>query len=207
MTTLQKTGAAALLMSCLMMAGCNTTGSQERLPRAFNGTDLTGWKVPDPNPFWRVENGVLVGENDSTRKGSMLYTERDYYNFIFQAEVRWSGEIDSGVMFRRPELQLQTGVSRSLKRDMTGSFYTGGKELYPGRGQAKEIGKVLKEGDWNLLRIQAVGDTFTTWINGVQVSQFTDAKYNAPGPIGLQIHAGLPMKVEFRDIRIKSLEP
>ncbi|HON06544.1 MAG TPA: hypothetical protein PLW02_00430, partial [Verrucomicrobiota bacterium] len=38
----------------------------------FNGKDLTGWKVPNPNPFWRVENGILIGENDEKLKGSML---------------------------------------------------------------------------------------------------------------------------------------
>ena len=39
---------------------------------------------------------------------------------IVEAEVRWQGEIDSGFMVRKPEVQMQIGVSRSLKRDMTG---------------------------------------------------------------------------------------
>jgi hypothetical protein len=43
------------------------------------------------------------------------------------------------------------------------------------------------------------------WLNGVQVSQYTDAKYAEPGPIGLQIHANVVMKVEFRDVRAKVL--
>ena len=53
---------------------------------------------------------------------------------ILEGEVRWEGEIDSGVMVRKPELQLQIGVSRSLKRDMTCSFYVGN---YPEEAQAK----------------------------------------------------------------------
>jgi len=172
----------------------------------FNGIDLSGWKVPATNLFWRVDNGVLVGENDAARKGSMLYTRQAYSNFVFQAEVRWAGEIDSGVMVRRPELQLQIGVSRSLKKDMTGSFYTGGKDAYPASGRAHDMGKVLKTGDWNLIRLEVKGDTFTTWVNGVKVSEYTDPKYKEPGPIGLQIHPGLAMKVEFRDIRIRVLD-
>jgi hypothetical protein len=172
----------------------------------FNGKDLTGWKVPDPNPFWKVVDGVLVGENDEKLKGSMLYTEKSFKDFIFEADVRWQGEIDSGFMVRKPELQMQIGVSRSLKKDMTCSFYTGGKEGYPEAGRANDIDKVLKQGDWNTIRLQAKGDTFTVWCNGVKVSEYTNPKYSNPGPIGLQIHPGVKMKVEFKNIKIQKLE-
>jgi hypothetical protein len=168
----------------------------------FNGKDLTGWKAPDPNPFWKVVDGVLTGENDAAKKGSMLYTTERYGDFVLEAEARWSGEIDSGFMVRKPELQLQIGVSRSLKKDMTGSFYVG---KYPEEAQAKEAAKLLKPNDWNKFRLEAKGDTFTVWINGTQASQFKDAKYAGAGPIGLQIHGGLAMKVEFRHLRIRPL--
>ena len=52
---------------------------------------------------------------------------------------------------------------------------------------------------------EAKGDTFTVWFNGQQVSQYTSEKYPEPSSIGLQIHAGLVMKVEFRDLRAKPL--
>ena len=172
----------------------------------FNGKDLTGWKVPNPNPFWRVENGILIGENDEKLKGSMLYTEQSYKDFIFEADVRWGGEIDSGFMVRKPELQMQIGVSRSLKKDLTCSFYTGGQERYPEAGRAKDIEKVLKPNDWNTIRLQAKGGTFTVWCNGVKVSEYTNPKYSNPAPIGLQIHPGLKMKVEFKNIKIQVLE-
>jgi hypothetical protein len=180
--------------------------SADDLKPIFNGKDLTGWKVPVPNPYWKVVDGVLVGENDEAKKGHMLYTEKSYGDFIIECEVRWSGEIDSGIMFRKPELQLQFGISRSLKRDMTCSFYTGGKERYPEAGHARNVDKLLKEGDWNKVRMEANGDTYTVWLNGEPVSKYTNAKYAAPGPIGLQIHAGLAMKVEFRNIRAKTLD-
>jgi hypothetical protein len=167
----------------------------------FNGHDLTGWKTP-AGAFWRVEKGVLVGENDAAKKGSMLYTETSYRDVVVETDVRFEGEIDSGIMLRRPELQVQIGVSRSLKRDMTCSFYTGN---YPEEARASRAADLLREGDWNHIRIEARGDTFTVWLNGEQVSRYTDPKYTAPGPIGLQIHAGLPMKVEFRNIRAAAL--
>jgi hypothetical protein len=53
--------------------------------------------------------------------------------------------------------------------------------------------------------VEARGDTFTVWLNGEQVSSYTNPKYDGPAPIGLQIHAGLPMKVEFRTIRALAL--
>ncbi len=173
----------------------------------FNGHDLTGWQVPDPNPFWTVKDGVLVGENDAPMKGHVLYTKQAYKDFIFETEARWTGEIDSGVMLRQPELQLQIGISRSLKRDMTCSFYTNGKEKYPEAGQAKDLAKYLKPGDWNKIRLQAKGATFTAWLNGEKVVEYTDARYPNPFAIGLQIHPGLKMKIEFRNIRLKDLNP
>jgi hypothetical protein len=129
----------------------------------------------------------------------------NYLDFVLETEVRWSGEIDSGIMLRRPELQLQFGVSRSLKKDMTCSFYTGGLERYPEAGQAKGIEKVFKEGEWNTVKLQAKGDTFTVWMNGEKVSEYINSKYSGPGSIGVQVHPGLKMKVEFRNIRVAEL--
>ncbi len=172
------------------------------LPPIFNGRDLTGW-TPPAESHWKVVDRILVGENDAAKKGSMLSTEKAYGDVILEGEVRWEGEIDSGFMVRKPELQLQIGVSRSLKRDMTCSFYVGN---YPEEAQAKRAGEFLKPGDWNRIRIRAQGDTFTVWLNGEPVSQYTSPKYADPAPIGLQIHAGLTMKVEFRDLRALPLD-
>jgi hypothetical protein len=200
----------SLALSLALSAPALAQGQGDLKP-IFNGKDLTGWKAPDPNPFWKVVDGVLVGENDEKLKGHLLRTEQSYKNFVLELEARWSGEIDSGVMLREPELQVQFGISRSLKRDLTGSFYVTKtafqpKAGYPDAAQAKNIEKRFKQGDWNKFRIEAKGDTFTVWLNGEQVSQFTDPNYSGAAPIGLQIHAGLKMKVEFRDVRAKALE-
>ncbi|MGC3960245.1 MAG: DUF1080 domain-containing protein [Verrucomicrobiota bacterium] len=197
----------AMLLGCALTAPKNSTA----LKPIFNGADLTGWKVPDPNPFWRVENGVLVGENNEQLKGHILHTERFYTNFVVELEARWSGEIDSGVMFREPELQVQFGISRSLKKDMTGAFYLAKHPLnpkvgYPEAGQTKGIEKLFKPDDWNKFRIEAKGSIFTVWLNGEQISQYTEARYAGGAPLGLQVHPGLKMKVEFRNIRAAALD-
>ena len=194
--------AAAAGLTCLLTNAADKT--EDGWISLFNGKDLTGWKAPDPNPFWKVTDGVLVGENNAEKKGSMLYTVESYGDFELEAEARWQGEIDSGFMVRKPELQLQIGVSRSLKKDMTGSFYLG---KYPEEAQAKNADKLLKPGDWNKFKLKAKGNTFTVWINDTQASQYTDAKYSGAAPIGLQIHGGLAMKIEFRNLRIRPLPP
>ncbi len=176
-----------------------------RLTPIFNGHDLTGWTAKDMNRFWRVENGVLVGESDGKLAESYLLSEKDYGDFVLEFEVRWKGETDTGIDFRKPRIQLQLGVSRSLKRDMSGSFYVG-KPGYPEAGQAKDAAKLMRpEGEWNTFRLQAEGDTFTGWINGHKAAEYTDDRFSGAAPLGLQIHGGLKMKVEYRNLRAAAL--
>jgi hypothetical protein len=188
-----------------------TSAHAEELPSIFNGKDLAGWKTPTPNPFWKVVDGVLVGENDETLTGNVLHTEKSYKDFVIELEARWTGEIDSGIMLRKPELQLQFGISRSLKKDMSGSFYLARSASqkvasYPDAGQSKNADKLLKPGEWNRFRLEARGNTFTVWINGEQTVKFDVLGYDGAAPLGLQIHPKLKMKVEFRNIRAKALD-
>jgi hypothetical protein len=173
------------------------------LPPIFNGKDLAGWKADVSKEFWHAENGVLVGQNNEALKGNMLWTEKEYGDFVFECEVRWVGDIDSGIMMRKPELQLQFGTSGSLKKDMTGCFYVGGKDAYPEASRAHLTD--YKSEQWNKWRIEARGTAITVWLNGRQVSQINDPKYSAPAPIGLQVHPGKKMTVEYRNIRAAAL--
>lgn len=170
------------------------------------GDDLSAWKVPADNPFWSVRDGVLTGTNDEALRGSTLYTVAEFGDFELEAEASWEGEIDSGILFRKPELQLQIGVSRSLKRDLTGSFYTGGAERYPEAGRTKDPERFVKDGRWVKFRLTARGDEFSVHIDDqLTVDRFKAPKYSGKGPIGLQIHGGLKMSVKFRNIRIRPL--
>ena len=202
-----KTLSLRLLASALAWLAVSPAllAADEALPLIFNGKDLTGWQPPPTNLHWKAEGGLLVGQSDEKKTGSMLYTERSFSNFVFETEVRWKGDCDSGVMFRKPELQLQLGVSRSLKVDMSCCFYTGGKDAYPQEGRAQNKDKLFKPEDWNRVRLQVIGDTATVWLNGEQVTKYANPKYAAPGPIGLQVHPGVAMRVEYRDVRLKEL--
>ena len=184
--------------------------SEPKLTPLFNGKDFTNFKSEGAAEFWRIENGVLIGENNAAQKGHMLWTTKEYKDFVIEFDARWKGTtprgVDTGVEMRKPHIQLQLGVSGSLRVDMTGSFYTGGKPAYPEAGQAKNAKELLRpEGEWNTFRIQAKGDTFMCWINGKKASEYTDKKFNGAAPLGLQIHGNVVMKCEFRNVRIAEL--
>ena len=184
--------------------------AEPKLTPLFNGKDLTNFKSDGAAEFWRIENGVLIGENNADLKGHVLWTRKEYKDFVIEFDARWKGTtprgVDTGVEMRKPHIQLQLGVSGSLRVDMTGSFYTGGKPAYPEAGQAKNAKELLRpEGEWNTFRIQAKGDTFTCWINGKKASEYTDKKFNGAAPLGLQIHGNVVMKCEYRNIRIAEL--
>lgn len=195
---------------CLALsAGAQEKPADVRMEPLFNGKDLTNFKVPEPNPWWTVVDGVLVGQNDEAKKGNVLYTEKTYTDFAMEFDVRFPDNIDSGVMYAKPgakgttDLQVQIGVSRSLKTDMTGSIYYKGK--YPEAARAKGVDKVLKVGDWNAMRIEVKGKVTKVWLNGQHVLTFDCPDELKPGPIGLQIHPGVVMKVEYRNMKIGEL--
>jgi hypothetical protein len=80
-----------------------------KMPAIFNGKDLTGWKADGATEFWRVENGVLICESNAAKKGSMLWTEASYTDFVMEFDVRWKSDtergIDTGVEMRKPAIQ------------------------------------------------------------------------------------------------------
>ena len=194
---------AAVMLSATSARAADSSDSQGWI-MLFNGKDLSGWKVPEPNPWWKVENGVLVGNQAPGKKGNIIYTEKTFKDVVLEADCRWNGEIDSGFFFRKPQLQVQIGISRSEKRDLTGSLY--GKDKYKGK-YAHDVEKALKVGDWNHFKVEVKGNRWQVWLNGTQVLDWTDKEnlYKDAGPIGLQIHPGLEMKVEFRDVKAKEL--
>ncbi|MGW8255889.1 MAG: 3-keto-disaccharide hydrolase [Thermoguttaceae bacterium] len=86
--------------------------------------------------------------------------------------------------------------------------------LYPGvlGGDGKKFTaqgeKISKPNEWNHLRIEAVGDSIKTWLNGVARAGFKDSM-TARGFIALQVHnvgnVKDPLRVRFRNIRIKEI--
>ncbi len=180
-----------------------TTLLSQAAPEAlFNGKDLTGWKVVG-FPAWSVQDETIIGSNGPQKKNSILWTEKEFTNFVFETEFRFTGRIDSGVFLRQENDQIQIGVSGSLKRDMTGSPYIASKKSYP--VEAEGVAKLLKEGEWNHMKITAKGNVYTVELNGTKVMEYTSETSIEKGPIGLQVHAGLDMKIEYRKLILEAL--
>jgi hypothetical protein len=71
-----------------------------------------------------------------------------------------------------------------------------------------DIAKAIKKEDWNSYRIVARNFNLTHYINDVKTTQVVDRDRKtrrADGLLALQLHAGPPMTVQFKNIRIKEL--
>ena len=77
----------ALLTFAVVHFGC--LAEEPAFTPLFNGVDLTNFKQEDAKEFWRIENGVLVGENNAALKGNNLWTEKEYSDFILEFDARW----------------------------------------------------------------------------------------------------------------------
>jgi hypothetical protein len=76
-------------------------------------------------------------------------------------------------------------------------------------GKPEEIQKSFKSDDWNDYVVIAKGNHLQQFINGVQTADVTDedeARAAKSGILAFQIHAGEPMTVQFKNIRIMELK-
>lgn len=176
---------------------------EEKFEPLFNGKDLEGWKVPKDNIWWLVDDGILQVRSGEKQKGSILWTEQEYENFVVELEFKFGeGTIDSGVHLRNSD-QIQIGISGSLKRDMTASPYIPGKG-YP--VEAEGVKDLLKMDDWNQMRIEVRGMDYVVHLNGKKVMSYTTDTGKEKGPIGIQLHAKRNMSMDYRDIKIAILD-
>ena len=88
--------------------------------------------------------------------------------------------------------------------------FTGGIYESYGRGwlikPKSEDEKILKEGEWNTLKIKVIGDEVTTWLNGHQMVYLKDEEIGkGEGFIALQIHDGGGIKVRWKDFEIEEI--
>ncbi len=195
MKSLSFLAAALLALSAPLHAG-------EKLEPIFNGKDLAGWKVPENNIWYLVEDGILKIRSSPDQKGSVLWTEKEYADFVVELDFRFvSGTIDSGVHVRGDD-QIQIGISGSLKRDMTASPYIPGKG-YP--VEAEGVAELLKADDWNHMRIEARGMEYTVFLNGRKVMTYTSETGKDKGPIGLQLHGDRDMAIDYRNLKVAEL--
>jgi LEA14-like dessication related protein len=75
-------------------------------------------------------------------------------------------------------------------------------------GENLALKEKIKAEDWNEIRLVVKGNRLQHYVNGVLMSDVTDndtVNGKSKGHLGVQVHVGPPMKVQYRNIRIKNL--
>jgi hypothetical protein len=196
-------------------AFCQGNGDWETL---FNGKDVKGWKQLNGKATYEVKNGVIIGTTVAGEPNSFLATEKDYGDFILELEFNVPEGMNSGIQFRsESKAEYQNGRVHGYQfeidpspRAWTGGVYdeaTGREWLYtleynPG---AK---KAFKSNEWNKVRVECVGNSIRTFVNGVAAAHVIDDS-RPRGFIALQVHAlqkdeGPGKQIQWRNVRIQT---
>jgi len=173
----------------------------------FNGKDLSGWTIHGTEK-WYVKNGELICESGPDKEYGYLSTNDEFKNFELTLQFLQETNGNSGVFFRSSIDGVKISgwqVEVAPPNHDTGGIY----ESY-GRGWLVRIPdekeNILKMGEWNTLKIRAVGDNVKTWLNGEPMVDFTDKKIGEGyGFIALQIHSGGGIKIRWKNIELTIL--
>jgi hypothetical protein len=181
----------------------------------FNGKDLAGWD--GDKVLWSVKDGVITGCSDDHpfKVNTFLIYKEEFSDFALKADVRLRN-FNSGIQFRSVHIPgpdwivmgLQADASDEPGREAWGNFYEE-------RGRSRTMMKTPDEGwlkaksvvdmhGWNHYEILAQGDHIRLTLNGVVTIDTHESKSRS-GVIAFQLHGGKPMKVEFRDIKLRKL--
>jgi hypothetical protein len=194
----------------------------------FNGKDLSGWKGnPD---LWSVKDGVIHGTTHGHKiKGNtfLILDAADVEDFHLVYEARCQGN-NSGVMYRSLVLDEKKFVMKGYQCDLHPNppylaMIYGEKErgIIITRGQKMEIDEAGKKtvissekpekvdaSQWQTYEVICKGNHIIHKLNGKVAIDLTDHFKDRikKGKIGLQLHAGGAMMVDFRNIQLKRLK-
>lgn len=208
------------LAGLLFMSLPSTLQAQnQKWQNLFNGKDLKGWKQLNGQAKYEVINGEIVGTTVSNTPNSFLATTKNYGDFILELELKVDNSMNSGVQIRsESNAAYQNGRVHGYQvevdpsdRKFSGGIYDEARRgwLYPldinPTGQ-----QAFKNKQWNKYRVECIGNSIRTWINGVPTANVVDALTPA-GFIALQVHAigkdDQPGKqIHWRNIRIQTAQ-
>jgi hypothetical protein len=202
----------------------------------FNGKNLDGWDG-DPT-YWRVENGVLVGEVTPAtilkRNSFIIWKGGVTKDFELIVDVRVSDRGNSGINYRSVILDTLKYAMKGYQLDIDGANRWSGQNYeergrtflaYRGQrvtlepnqkplitdslGSRDSMASFIKKDDWNEYRLVVKGNNLKHFINGILMSEVTDndtVNRTMTGYLGVQVHVGPPMKIEYRNFRLKELK-
>ena len=199
-----------LIASLAILTSSSATAQDAGFRPLFDGKTLKGWDG-DPR-LWSVRDGAIVGSTEgvSLTDNSFLISTQKHADFILRAETKLRNH-NSGIQFRSEA--LPNWVVRGLQADMAEGNWWG--SIYDEKGKRGTIvngwkGKgetVLKPNDWNEYEITCNGELIQLKLNGLLTAELHDTPESPrSGILALQLHKGVPMEVQFRNIRIKELK-
>lgn len=186
-----------------------TAGAQAQWQDLFNGKNLKGWHVAAGTATYKVEDGAIVGTSRLGTPNTFLRSDRTYGDFILEMLFKVDDGLNSGIQFRS---HVTDGRVRGYQyeidpssRAWSGGIYDEARLgwLYP-LTTNPTAQQAFRPGDWNKVRIEAVGNRIRTWINGVPAADILDAQ-DADGFIALQVHAIGNPELEGKQIRWKQI--
>jgi len=200
----------------------------------FDGTlkdwegDPVYWRAENGTLVGEVKPETLLKQNSF-----IIWRGGEMADFELKLEYRVSAEGNSGINYRSSEAPGTKWAMQGYQDDIDGkdqwsgqNYEERGRQFLAYRGQSvvlttgappkieRELGdraelqkKVLKE-EWNQVHIIAKGNLLQHFTNGVLMSEVRDddaEKRKMSGLLGVQVHVGPPMKIEFRKILLKRL--
>ena len=210
--------------------GLAAARSEEGFAPMFNGKDLSGWE--QKGAWWSAADGVLKAESTAATplasNNHLIWRGGTPGDFEMRVEFRLSKGANSGIQIRSENaFERDTGYQADMNGggNFAGFLYHPKMHLVGARGarvtidadgkkeerrfaDAAELQKLFKTEDWNAYRVVCKGPTITVYLNGALTTQVTDFRSDTPrqGVITLQLHKGPPMKIEYRNLRIRELK-
>jgi hypothetical protein len=212
----------AILTLCLAttISGCSTNeaAASDGWQSLFDGKTLKGWKQINGSAKYEVVDGVIVGTSVKKSKNSFIATDKTYGDFIMEFESKVDSPLNSGVQFRSlSKASYMNGRVHGyqLEIDPSNRAWTGGifdegrsKWLYP--LSYNDSGRIAyKRDQWNKFRIEAIGTSLRTYVNGIPTANLVDNQ-TAEGFFALQVHgingdmSKLGKRVRWKNLRIKT---
>ncbi|NDV58342.1 DUF1080 domain-containing protein [Bacteroides sp. 519] len=185
----------------------------------FNGKNLKGWKKLNGKAEYKVVDGTIVGTSKLGTPNTFLATTKNYGDFILEFEFKVDNSLNSGVQFRSQSLKnYQNGRVHGYQfeidpapRAWSGGIYDEARRgwLYP-MTENPAAQTAFKKDQWNKARIEAIGNSIRTWVNGIPCANIWDDA-TPSGFIALQVHSIGKAEEEgktisWRDIRIMTTD-
>ncbi len=211
-----------ILVVLIALASPGFSQGKEEWENLFNGKDLKGWKQLNGKAKYEIQNGELVGTTVANEPNSFIATEKDYGDFILELEYKVPQGMNSGIQFRSlSKTDYMNGRVHGYQfevdpsdRAWTGGVYDEARRDWLYTMEYNPTAKpAFKKDEWNKIRLECIGTSLRTWVNGVAAAHVVD-DVTLSGFIALQVHAigkeDQPGKqIRWRNVRIqtKNLKP